>query len=132
MLRPRRIHAMSNVDERTRRIGHNEALFRQVNDRIEDLAGGSVSPAGVFDIVCECGDITCTEHLTLAPQVYEQARAAATRFVVVPGHVVDDLESVVDRGPGYEIIEKITPEARDVAEQTNRRNGTEEGPAAVR
>jgi hypothetical protein len=34
------------VDERTRRIGLNEAVFREINERIEELAAGSRSVRG--------------------------------------------------------------------------------------
>ena len=43
------------MDERTRRIGLNEAVFREINERIEELAAGFKVGEGL-DLICECGN----------------------------------------------------------------------------
>lgn len=113
---------MSASNERTARVGRNEALFRQVNDRIEDIKDGITGLTGVFDIVCECGNLSCAEQITLTPQAYERARSSPTRFIVKPGHEAEDLEVVVDGGADYHVVEKTPADARQIAEQTNPRN----------
>ena len=51
----------------------------------------------------ECGaDISPTDSDDLTIVVEEEG----TRFVVVPGHANVELEVVVERAPGYEIVEK--------------------------
>jgi hypothetical protein len=94
------------VDERARRIGANEVLFREVNERIEDLneTFGIRPPA--MTIVCECGDPQCLERIEVPIERYEGVRADPARFLVAPGHVVEDVEDVVERHDGYEVIEK--------------------------
>lgn len=48
--------------DRDRKLGLNEAMFREVNERIESLAEtfGLQSP---LDLVCECGSASCTEQI---------------------------------------------------------------------
>jgi hypothetical protein len=93
------------MDERERRTGLNEALFREVNERIERLSRG-VRADEQLEIICECGDIDCDARLTLTVADYESVRADPTRFVVCPGHEVADVERVVEERDGYLVIEK--------------------------
>ena len=45
-------------DLRRDRIARNEVLFREVNERVQEIAGGSVSDTVL--LVCECGRADCT------------------------------------------------------------------------
>ena len=56
------------VDERERRLAKNEALFRELNERIEQVAIGQAEDAHVFEFLCECSNIDCT--LRLKPFMY--------------------------------------------------------------
>ncbi len=109
-------------DERARRVGHNEALFRQVNERIEDLNAAFSTLSETFVVVCECGDLGCTDQVELPPPVYERARQHPARFVVKPGHEAPDIEHVVEAETGYLVIEKDQPVAKRVAEETDPRS----------
>jgi hypothetical protein len=95
------------MDERDRRVGRNEALFRQVNEEIETLER---SIAAISDdmvhIVCECGDLRCNERVAVPVRTYEQVRADPPLFFVLPGHVAPSAESVVATEPGYQIVRK--------------------------
>ena len=94
------------MDERARRIGANEVLFREVNERIEGLHETfGVRPAAMT-IVCECGDPQCLERIEVPMGEYEDVRAEPARFLVSPGHVIPDVEEVVEQGDGYEVVEK--------------------------
>jgi uncharacterized protein (DUF1499 family) len=42
----------------------------------------------------------------LTLEEYEHIRAEPTRFVVRPGHVVAEIETVVETVPGHQVIEK--------------------------
>lgn len=105
------------MDDRARRIGENEILYRAVNETIEDLndALGAVNES--MTLVCECGDAVCTEHIELDIRTYERVRADASLFVVLPGHVFSEVEDVVERTDGYEVVRKTAGEARALAEE---------------
>jgi hypothetical protein len=109
-------------EERVRRIGHNEALYRQVNERIEDINSGLAEMTGEFSIVCECGDLMCADQVPVPHAVYEQTRATAVRFIVKPGHVIPDVETVVEDHATFAIIEKTAPDARRIAAETDVRD----------
>ena len=93
---------------REQRAAQNQALFREVNERIEPMsrAFGSVQP--VNDFVCECAFNACTEQVALTIQEYERVREHPTRFAVRPedGHVWPDVERVVEKHETYWIVEK--------------------------
>ncbi len=89
------------MDERAERIGKNEALFREVNERIEEVADGIRT-----EFLCECGDVECTQPVTLALAEYELVRAEPDRFAVLPGHELLDVEEVVESHEGYVVVRK--------------------------
>ncbi len=92
------------VDELTRRrLTHNEQLFRAVNEEREQAAPDSVEE---LSIVCECADQECTERIRLLPDVYEEIRRIPSRFIVVPGHQVAEIERVVDERGAFAVVEK--------------------------
>ena len=112
-----------NVEERARRVGHNEALFRAVNERIEEL-DERLAPQidegnGNFSAVCECSTLACTETVRVPRDAYERTREQPERFILVPGHEMPDVESVVDSGNGYIVVEKTAPEGRTFARATD-------------
>ncbi|MCP9485842.1 MAG: hypothetical protein MSC30_08260 [Gaiellaceae bacterium MAG52_C11] len=93
------------------RLARNESLFREVNERINEVAG-SLSPDDLgaddhrYEFVCECSDPHCTERLVLSRGEYDQVRADGTRFVLAHGHVTAEIEHVVERTDDYVVIEK--------------------------
>jgi len=97
-------------DEHDRRVALNESLFREVNERLEEI-GRSLGGSGDNEFVCECGDSDCTERLTLDLDRYEAIRSSATHFVVLPGHVAPGAERVVAENDGYMVVEKIDEDA---------------------
>jgi hypothetical protein len=99
------------------RVARNEALFREVNERVRELDERLRSDVEVGSFVCECGSDVCTETVEVPLAVYEEARANGRRFLVLPGHVLPEIEKVVDEGNGYVIVEKDTPTASRIAEQ---------------
>jgi len=105
------------MSERERRIGSNEALFREVNERISRIQD-DFGQAQSFEIVCECGRSDCEERLQISHQAYRQVRSNPLHFVVVPGHENPDMERVIERDKTYVVIEKTDEEAAEVAEET--------------
>jgi hypothetical protein len=104
------------VSDRGERVGVNEALFREVNERIEDLQE-QLGEATSFDIVCECADAECMRRFTITNGDYAALRSDVHRFAVVPGHEVPGLERTVERREAYFVVEKTDPEAADAAEK---------------
>ena len=98
----------------------NEALFRQVNERIEDM-GAALTPDDVpMEFLCECDDPDCVEKVSATRAEYEAIRAVATQFVVLPGHEDPDIEHVVQQTERFLVVEKEGQAAHD-AEESNPR-----------
>jgi hypothetical protein len=93
----------------------NELLFRQVNERIEQISGEE-RRAGELIILCECGHKECLEHVEIAPEDYEAVRRAGSHFVLLAGHEDPEMEDVVARHAGYVVVEK-RGEAGELAER---------------
>jgi hypothetical protein len=111
------------VDERQRRLALNEALFRQVNERLEELNETFAEFTGTLDLICECSETGCAERLRVRPEVYERVRSDPLLFFVVPGHEIEDIEDKTgEGGPGYEIVRKRGSAGMQVANATDPRD----------
>jgi hypothetical protein len=88
---------------REKRLAHNEVLFREVNERIAELAGGH---SDGFHVVCECANTGCDERLLIPLSQYERVRGHERWFLIVPGHTVLEVEDVIERHDGYDVVEK--------------------------
>jgi hypothetical protein len=108
------------VDERKRRIGLNEAVFREINERIEDLAT-TFEVAEGLDLICECGDASCVSRIKMTREEYEELRSDATTFAVVSGHEILDVEEIVERHKTYNVVRKTASDAEKVAKATDPR-----------
>jgi hypothetical protein len=106
-------------DERARRIGHNEALARKVNERLEDLNDTFAEFSGRFQIVCECGDSECSQQFAVTPEEYAALRADATTFAVIPGHEEPDVETVVEKHERYDVVRKLPGIPEQIARATD-------------
>ena len=108
---------------RDERLAGNEALFREVNERVAEVAEQLEAPptAESFKFTCECGNATCTEEIAMTLEEYEALRAVPTHFAVVDGHVLPEIERVVERKPSYLVVEKQEEEAVEVAHKTDPR-----------
>jgi hypothetical protein len=109
------------VEERQRRIGMNEALFREVNDRLQELAEGFVRTPEKLDLICECGNASCASRIEMDPEEYEQVRSDSTTFAIVKGHEIPDIEEIVERRKRYDVVRKTAGEAEELAEKTDPR-----------
>jgi hypothetical protein len=106
--------------ELERRLAANEAVFREVNESIErgQWPGEEDERVGFR---CECARLGCNQLLQLRLDEYERVRAHPRRFVMVPDHELLEVESVVDQGAGYVVVEK-RDEAGERAEATDPRS----------
>ena len=93
-------------DEREVRAARNESLFRSLNERLEQVRQG-VAEEEPTEYFCECAQRSCAAMVALSPQEYENVRSAGDRFLVVPEHMVPDVEQVLEKHSTYWIVEKI-------------------------
>jgi hypothetical protein len=109
------------VESRAGRIGRNEALFRQVNERLEGLNETLSTVTDTFEIVCECGDADCAQQIPIAVESYERARSDSSLFVLVPGHENENVEDIVERNDAFHLVRKREGVPRQAAEETDPR-----------
>ena len=102
------------------RVANNETVFREVNEAIErgQYPGEQDSPTAFR---CECASLDCNGLVSLTPREYERVRSEPRRFVVLPGHEVPEVETVVSKGDGYVVVEK-RDEAGRLAEASDPRS----------
>jgi hypothetical protein len=93
----------SELELQRERAARNQSLFREVNERIEDLA----APASFAGFICECLDPTCDEQVALTIEQYEHVRAGSNRFFVLPGHHLEDVEEVVETTDRFLVVAKL-------------------------
>jgi hypothetical protein len=115
---------MALVGAREERLAGNEALFREVNERVAEVATHfiEVESAGeAVEFTCECGRTDCAEPIAMTLAEYEAIRAVETRFVIAPGHEQPEIENVVERHPNYFVVEKRDEDAQEIAHETDPR-----------
>jgi hypothetical protein len=108
------------------RVGKNEALFREVNERIRELnTAFDDSTTDAVDFVCECSLEGCRDYVPLTLAEYADVRADPTHFLVAAGHLWHpDNEREIVRRDRYWVVEK-TGRAAEAAEA----EAEAEGPA---
>ena len=105
--------------ERKNRIARNETIFRAVNERVNEMQ--DEGDPDVTDFLCECGNAECVETISLRAGEYEGVRADAKWFAVLPGHVVEDVERVVEKSDRFFVVQKNEEESA-IAEITDPRS----------
>jgi hypothetical protein len=101
------------------RVAKNEALFREVNEAIErgQWPGEQDSPTAFR---CECARLDCNGLVSLTPREYERVRTKSRTFVVLPGHELEEVETIIATLDGYIVVEK-RDEAGRLAEASDPR-----------
>jgi hypothetical protein len=97
----------SHDEARADRAARNEAVFRRVNERLEELNEGFQLVTDNAEFVCECAQIDCAERMYLTLAEYEAVRSVPTHFIVKPDHVLPEEERVVERNDEYMVVEKF-------------------------
>jgi hypothetical protein len=110
---------MPDGESRDERLALNQALFRDVNARIQKLGTVFEGASGTESYACECADLGCTARIDLSRAEYEDVRRDARRFFVAPSsdHVFPDVEAIVERGDRYWVVEKLGVAAEVVRER---------------
>lgn len=104
-----------------RHMAENEMVFRGYNERVKrgfdeltHLARQEGKHHLQFEddeplhFYCECSDEKCDVRILLRPSIYAQIHEHRQRFIVAKGHDVAEVEFIVNEGPGYSVVEKIS------------------------
>jgi hypothetical protein len=81
----------------------NEALFREMNRRLQELSEDETT----FTVVCECASVDCAARISLRHDEYEAAHVDSAQFIVIPGHAIVDIEEIVTRSERFEVVRKL-------------------------
>ncbi|HEV8687564.1 MAG TPA: hypothetical protein VGQ84_09825 [Gaiellaceae bacterium] len=111
-----------SVDARGERVGKNEVLFRQVNERLKEIGEGFSLVSESADFVCECGSASCAAPIRMTLAEYEQVRSDPELFFVLPSHRAADVEAVVESREGYDVVRKHKGEPARMARETDPRS----------
>jgi hypothetical protein len=96
------------MSPREERAIRNEELFRDINSHIARLEEQSRQwdEDEVLPLICECAQTGCSVPIHVEPTTFERVRAEPLWFLVALGHDRPEIESVIERGEGYLIVEK--------------------------
>ena len=97
-----------------RRLRH-EIAFREVNERIAELAG-EWNETGLNLVICECGRVECVAALEITAAEYEAVRAGGANFVVSPGHEQAGAHRVIRSHSRSSVVEMLG-QAGEAAQQ---------------
>jgi hypothetical protein len=106
---------------RAERLALNEALAREVNERVDDVASRWFDPDELVDFHCECVVAACTERISLTRTEYAEVRADPLTFVVRPQHEEPEVEEIVGRIRDFPVVRK-TGRGAKVARSTDPRS----------
>jgi hypothetical protein len=114
------------MNRRLDRTARNEALMREVNERIEEVDKAAEEAnydqkEMLFQFLCECGDdssgdVGCAARVEMTIREYEAVRAQDDRFVLHPGHEQEAIESVAARNERFVVVDKRPSVERFVAD----------------
>lgn len=110
------------MDERGTRIGQNEVVFREVNERLRELGESFSLTSELSEFVCECANTSCTERVQMALSDYEHVRSDPKWFLIVSGHEEADYERVIEEKDGYTVVEKLPGGPAGIAIRDDPRN----------
>lgn len=106
------------------RVGRNDALFREANERIKDVVTSyDHEESELLPFLCECAEETCTEVVQLTADEYEAVRRHPTRFLNVEGHVrsAQGWARVLEEHDRYTVVDKVG-EAAEIAVELDPRD----------
>lgn len=115
---PAPLHEPAALEALEQEAGGIEADFREANWQLLDaLPDGHAS---AISFVCECSARECAQPVVMALSDYYEVHRAPQQFVTAPGHDVPAIEDVVRREPGWWVVRKRGPAARDARRRARR------------
>jgi hypothetical protein len=107
------------VGFREERVVRNEVAAREINEEIEEA---DTRPAHSFiHILCECGLEDCERILAITRPAYESIRSDPRQFIILPSHLLSEVEDVVQEIDGYLVVAKREGTPGDIAIRTDPR-----------
>jgi hypothetical protein len=101
------------VGNREERVARNEVAAREINEAIEEA---DTRPANsLIHLLCECGLEDCERVLAITRPVYERVRSDPRQFVILPSHLISEVEDVVQESDGFLIVVKRGGTPEDIA-----------------
>lgn len=97
-------------------------MFREVNEQIRRVREVFEQDGSEGAFVCECGNGSCTNSLTVPPAEYEAVRAHARRFLIATDHENPEVERVVYQNGRFAVVETFVGESSRIAEETDPRS----------
>lgn len=106
------------MDAYKERLARNEAIFRNVNERVEEVASSFDLGSGdaTTEFVCECSDGGCFQQVSLSLKEYEDVRSSPIRFALHIGHPDLTVDRVVAENERFVTVEKKDEAAAKVEE----------------
>jgi len=88
-----------DTSSRDERVARTQDFFKRVNDTMRKELGD-----GDGNFLCECGNIACTEKLALSSEDLRLLHSIDGYLVVLPGHEIPEIESLVKVNGRYAIV----------------------------
>jgi hypothetical protein len=60
-----------------------------------------------IEFACECSDLNCDKRVRVSIADYETIHANKSHYIVVDGHQLTDIETVVNKVNGYLVVQKF-------------------------
>ena len=104
---------------REERVARNEVAAREINEAIETTDTRAAS--SFIHVLCECGLEDCERVLAITRPVYERVRSDPRQFVILPPHLISEVEEVVLESDGFLIVAKRGGTPEEIAVRTDPR-----------
>ena len=98
-----RAERIARTEDRSRSLNQRDA--RRLRDR-----------DAITLFRCECWQPECKDRVPLSGAEWRMVRATPTQFAVLPGHVAENFEAVVEAFPRFWVVDKFGV-AGEIAEQ---------------
>src|SRR3954470_5506289 len=83
-----------------------ESLYREVNERMNDVSAQRASFDMPQDVICECAQRECSKLITMTAVEYRGLRLNGTWFVIAPDedHFFPEVERIVAQDVHYWVV----------------------------
>jgi hypothetical protein len=119
----------TQYDEQQARGARTQSLYRDVNERVQEVNETFSIAIAHGHWICECADDSCVDRISLSMDEYEAVRASPIRFAVAPSaeHFFPELEVVVEKTDRFWVVEKTGAAGELAAKVDPRRVGLRGG-----